>query len=565
MIAAFGLEWRPSPYLLPTFLAGAITAVLAAYAWQHREKRAARPFVALMIGLVIWSVGYGLELGFASLEPMLWFDRVGFVGSVIVPTAWLVLCLEYAGYERLLSRRTVAALAVEPVLTLAFVWTSGHHGLVWAQTGLDASGPVTVPALSFGPVYWLNFAYSYLLVAGGLVLLGSVAVRANRIHRRQSFVLVVGSVVPLGANLAFHLVPRWNPVTNLDLTTTAFAVTGLAFALALFRYRMLDLVPVARERLVERMDDGVVVLASDGTIVDRNPAARRALSDAPVGTTVAKTAIGDTDGVVEGYVTLEVDGEERSYDVSATPISDFRGEAAGQFVVMRDITELQILRAHEQRLSVLNRLLRHNIRNELNVITGRSELLSDSIDGPEREHLDAIDRATERVLDISEQARHVDMTVADETASDPVDLAAVTTETVDALGDAHPDADIECERLEAARILGVRRRHVRRLVEELLENAIVHNDGPTPRVEVRVEQSDSRVRLVVTDDGPGIPVLERGIVDRERETALEHGTGLGLWLAKWIVDAAGGRISFSGNDQGGTTVVVDLPPAPADQ
>lgn len=566
MVATFGLEWQPSLALVPTFAAGLIAAILAVYVWHHRDRRAARPFTALLVGLCIWSVGYGIQLGFAAKEPMLAFDKVAFVGSVIVPTAWLLLAVEYAGYERWLSRRVLGALAVEPVVTLALVWTNERHGLIWRDVSVDASGPITILDLTFGPAYWANFGYSYLLVAVAVVLLASVVVRANRIHRRQSLVLLVGALVPLGANAAFNLVPRLNPVENLDLTTFAFAVTSLCFALALFRYRMLDLVPVARARLVERMDDGVVVIAADGTIVDLNPTAATVLANGRIGSPVSRTAIGDPEGVVEGYVSVDVDGESLSFDVSAMPISDFRGEQAGRFALMRNVTQLQVLRAHEQRLSVLNRLLRHNVRNELNVIAGRSRYLADQVEGSTSTHLDAIERATERIERLSDRARHIESTIANHDPREgPIDVAAIGARTLESVGADHPDAELELRGAERARATGVGREQFRRALEALVENAVVHNTSRPPRAWIDVETTDGTVRVSVADDGPGIPEMERSIIERGQETPLEHGTGLGLWLVKWIVDAANGDISFAKNETGGSTVTIELRRArPAD-
>lgn len=212
------MAWRFSLYLVPTFLAGVVAVVLAAYAWRKRDQRAAAPFVAMMVGLAVWSFGYGVELGFTTIEPMLRWDQVAFVGSVIVPTAWLLLAVEYAGYEEWLTPWTLGALTVEPALTLALVWTNDAHGLVWRATAVDATGPIPTPEFTFGAAYWANLGYSYLLTVAGVVLVASVVPRAGRIYRRQSLVLLAGVAAPLGANVLFNVRPAANPVPNLDLT-----------------------------------------------------------------------------------------------------------------------------------------------------------------------------------------------------------------------------------------------------------------------------------------------------------------------------------------------------------
>ncbi|MHB9288800.1 histidine kinase N-terminal 7TM domain-containing protein [Halobacteriales archaeon Cl-PHB] len=552
--------------VFPTLLAGAIAAGLAVYAWRQRPKRAAVPFSLLMVGLAIWSLAYGVELGVTARDQMILLDKIAFVGSVIVPTAWLLLALEYAGYEKWRSRWILGLFTIEPLVTLGLVWTNEFHGLIWQQLAVDASGPVTVLELTFGPAYWGNFAYSYLLMGGGILVLASVVVRASRIHRRQSLIVLLGTVIPFSANAAFHLVPRLNPWPNVDLTTVAFAVTGLCYALALFRFRLLDLVPVARDHLIAQLDDGVVVLGDDGEIRDMNPAAQAALPDATIGASITATALANGEGVTEGYRTLEVEGESRAYDISVTPITDFRGTAAGRFVVLHDITQLEILRSHEQRLSVLNRVLRHNIRNELTVIQGHSALLADTVDDSLRQHVDPIERATDRVVSISDQARHIEATLADgERKVTPVDVRDSCDAVVNELQETVTAADISVTGPDGIWATAAGRDQLETAITALVRNAVEHHPSEAAQVQVRLEAQDATVCVAVADDGPGIPSMERRILDGAEETSLEHGSGLGLWLVRWIVEASNGDVTYSPNDPTGSVVTLELqramPPA----
>ena len=557
------MAWQFSVYLVPNFLAGAVAALLAAYAWRKRDQRAALPLALMMAGLAVWSVCYGIELGFSTIEPMLGWDAVAFVGSVVVPTAWLLLAVDYAGYEEWITPRTVALLAVEPALTLALVWTNDVHGLIWRSASVDATAPIAVPALVFGPAYWVNLAYSYLLVAAGILLIASVALRASRIHRRRSFVLLAGVVAPLGANVLFNVFPAANPIPNLDLTPFAFAATGGLYALALFRFRMLELAPTARETLVEAMDDGVVVVDADGRVVDLNPAAREALGEDAIGRPLEETAVGDAEVRGRSLLELPVDDESRTYVVSSTTLTDFRGDAVGRFVHLRDITQLQVLRDHEQRLSVLNRLLRHNLRNELNVIAGESEVLAESLEGADRDRLGKIHAAADRMLDIGEKARHVETTI-DPGPSEvvPVDVAGIVRDVAGRLDDAYPEATIEVDAPAEARGAAVGSEQLTVAVENLGENAIEHNPAPAPSVRFAVECTDRSVRVSVADDGPEIPEMERAAIARDRETPLLHGSGVGLWLVRWIVDASAGDLAFEARTPEGNVVTIDLPREP---
>lgn len=557
MYGLLGIEWHLSLVLVPVVLAAGVPAALALYSWHDREQRGARSFTLLSIGISLWSVTYALHLAASAGAAMFLFNRISFAGSGIVTVAWIVLAVEYAGYEHWLSRRRIAALALVPTAMFVLVWTNEIHGLVWQSVSVDATGPVPVLDLVFGPAYWVNYWYSVTLVLVGIALFATVVVRADRVHRRQSVAVLVGATCPVLANATFHFAPQLNPIDNLDLTTVAFAVTSLCFALALFHYRLLDLVPEARAALVDAVDDGVVVLGPEGRIRSINPTAEQVFDADAVGDPISATRIGGSGGVATGFFTAQIDGETRAFDVQTTMISDFRDEEAGRFVLLRDITRLAVVREQEQRLSVLNRILRHNIRNEMNVIAGRADLLDDDLDDPNSPHVAAIERATDRILDLSDKARYVESALDGiETTQEPIDVGDLITEVLADVWAAHPSADVDWCGPTDVFASGSSDDHVRTILAVLVDNAVVHNPSDEPFARVVVEPTDRHVRVSVVDDGPGIPEIERSILDQERETPLEHGTGLGLWLVNWLAEAADARVSFEENDHGGSTVTV---------
>lgn len=557
------MSWQFSPFMLPTFLAAAISAALLVVARRHRDEPMAPSFALLMAGLFVWSLGYGVQLAATSLSAMLFWDAVGFVGSVTAPTAWFLLAARYAGYDDRLTGRRRGLLAVEPLAVLALVWTNDAHRLIWRDAAVGA-GDALVPVLTFGPAYWLNFAYSYLLIGLGLLLLALTAAGGARIHRRQSALLVVGAVVPLAVNAAFHVAPALNPMPAVDLTTFAFAISGAVFGIALFRYRILDLVPVARETLFEEMEDGLIVLDDGGRVVDCNPTARRVLGPDPEGRPLGETPVGTTGSRHDEIVTVEAGDATLTYDLRSTVLRDARGREAGRVVVMRDITELRIVREQEQRLDVLNRVLRHNVRNEMNVVMGYADILAESSTGPAREYAETIHEVAGRTVAISEKARAIQSTLtAGGRERSIVDVGEVVGATVAEHADRFPDADVAVD-APAVRAVAAGRDHLATAVANVVENALRHSDRAVPRVRVSVERDGEWVALRVADDGPGVPAFEVASLAEGRETPLEHGSGLGLWLVHWIVEASGGRLSFAENRPRGSVVTIELRPAPDD-
>lgn len=213
-----------------------------------------------------------------------------------------------------------------------------------------------------------------------------------------------------------------------------------------------------------------------------------------------------------------------------------------------------------QRLRVLNRVLRHDLRNDANVIHGYASLLADDADPEVSRRADVIRRKANELTAFSEHARDLERLLADDRieAGGQMDLAAVVARRLDALERAHPDARIRREIPDRARVVPVALLDA--VVDAVVENAVVHNDADRPLVSVSVRASGAEVVLSVADDGPGIPDVERRVFDAGTETPLRHSNGLGLWVVQWAVGEAGGTVDIGTREEGrGSVVAVTLP------
>jgi PAS domain-containing protein len=437
---AAAIRWL-APYVVAMLTAALLAAGLATVAWgRRREGPVALPLAVLMAAVAVWALAEGASVVTdGEAAKTLWF-RVRFLGSAVVPTAWLVLCLRYAGWEVLVSRRVLAGLAVEPAITVALVWTPGASDLVWTGTALVAGGRVL--DVTFGPWFWANLGYSYLLVTTGLLLLASVALGSESLYRRQAFALLGGALIPLAANAVYVL--GLSPVMGLDLTPVGFVVTGLTFALALFYLDLLDVAPLARRELLSELVDGVLVLDTDGRVVESNQAAARALGTdlAPGERPGIPAPIADLDGHIHR---TETEGRPRTYRVRSRTLTDHRGDGVGDLVLFSDVTDLA---EREQRLSVLNRVFRHNIRNEMTVVRGNVERVADrpALDEADRRALESARAATERVIALGEKATTFEHIPGGDADPRPVEVDSVLATICEAARERFPEAVVSLER-----------------------------------------------------------------------------------------------------------------------
>jgi PAS domain-containing protein len=273
------MHWQFTPYVLPVIASSIVSATVAVFLWRRRPAPGATSFCLLMLAVAQWSLAYALELVSTDFSTILFWDNITWLGSAFAPTLWLIFALQYTGRTKWLTHRNIAILMVEPLITLLLVATNQFHGLVEDNIKLDTSGLVVGLEMTYGVWYWINIAYSYLLLFAGAILICMLIqslMRSSRLYLGQASAPLIAVLAPWIGNAL--TISGLSPFPDLDLTPFAFTISGLAVAWSLFRFRLLDIVPVAREAVIESMRDAVIVLDEQSRIVDLNPAAQRLLA-----------------------------------------------------------------------------------------------------------------------------------------------------------------------------------------------------------------------------------------------------------------------------------------------
>jgi PAS domain S-box-containing protein len=268
------------------------------------------------------------------------------------------------------------------------------------------------------------------------------------------------------------------------------------------------------------------------------------------------------------------DGEHFVVHQTIAPVRDETGDIVRFVAVNSDISDLrhreQELEAERdraqqlrQRLSVLNRIMRHDLRSAVNIIKANADLIQ-SGNSPDHEPLETIERHADKIHQYSEDIRILEETLEEkgETPLVECELSSLLVRHVSKMRERHPTVSIETRLPDEMWV----RAHDRlgRAIEHLLQNGIEHNDSDQVRLEVVVEADsteDGWMELCIADNGPGIPEGELVSLGETTETALEHMSGLGLWLVYWVVQQSDGDLTFSDNAPRGTVVRIRLPSA----
>jgi PAS domain S-box-containing protein len=249
-----------------------------------------------------------------------------------------------------------------------------------------------------------------------------------------------------------------------------------------------------------------------------------------------------------------VDGE-RDFLFRGVPYE--REQTRYGFGIYTDITDRQ---RRQRQLDVIQRVLRHNLRNDMNIVLGRAENVRQQASGALAEEAEKLLDAANEVATVTEKVQRFDRALETTRALGPVDVAELLRDRVDTWRTERPGAAIDLDTPETLQVAGDA--HLAEVIDELIENAMEHNEPPVA-VDIRAERSDASpddfVDLRIADNGPGIGDMERGVVSGETEiTQLTHGSGLGLWFVHSVVEAYGGRIEFVDGEDDGTTVWIRL-------
>lgn len=342
------LDIQYTPYLLPLIISAIISGGVVFCVWRRRAAPGAIPLGLLALSIAVWSLGYALEIGAVSLPAKMFWGKSQYFGIVVTPLAWAIFALQYTGQDKWLTRRNIGLAAIIPVMTLLLALTTERHGLIWREARLDETGYYQAMLITYGLWFWVvHLAYSYLLMLLGTLVVIRALVRTPGPYRGQGLALLVAALAPWLGNAIY--LSGFNPVP-LDLTPFAFTVTLIALAWGAFRFRLMDLTPVARDTVVENMGDGVLILDAQDRLVDFNPAAGRMLglpAAQAIGRHVSEILPAWSRPVEPhrrdlpaGEVIAIGQGERRrELEVNISPLWDRKNRVLGLALTLRDITE----------------------------------------------------------------------------------------------------------------------------------------------------------------------------------------------------------------------------------
>lgn len=385
------MTWIFTPAAGLLFSGAVVSLLVALVAWRKGAASGGRTLSFMMFAVFIWSAAQGLEAGFVDLPSKIFCSQVQYLGVVSSPVLVFLFIRRFV-LQRPLRDRRLALLWVVPVAVFLLAATNGSHRLVWTSFSPSPVSGSNLFVYHHGPAFWVNVAYAYLLVAASLVYLVRAYVRFRGLPRRQAAALLAAVPWPWLANIIYSL--GLSPSPGLDYTPLGFTVTGAIILWSIYGLQLVDLVPVAREKVIDCMSDSLIILDPDDRVMALNPAALRMLQKieaADVGLPADRLAGRPASRVFARWPALVrsltdpeagqielawTDGSERlDYDLRLSPITGRRGRITGWVAILHDITRLKRTEAEAVRGRRIAETF-HEIAQDLGAALRGSELSS---------------------------------------------------------------------------------------------------------------------------------------------------------------------------------------------
>lgn len=523
-------------------LTGGIGALyLFQYLNRHRGKSGAVWFMGNIAAVVAFCLSYGVSMLVFDPTLRLGLEMLSFVGLCFMGPFFLAFGLDYTGRADLIRTPFFGVVGVVPVVTAGLVLSNPLHGAIWTGFQFDpVFGLATATyTLQPGGIFALLFSLGTAAV-GSLLLIGAV-ISYGSLYRREATAVILSTAPPTVGVLLWVL--EVGPVPQLHLTAPLMVVHVSLDLYAFVGTQMFETNP-ATQRAAEQtglntLSEPVVIVDSQAQAVSLNERAETLLSrsDTTALPIPLETLVGVDLETLRETGEIDISGSDGgTFAVSYTPLTDPSGDSVGGMIILYDLTEE---RQRKQQLAVLNRVLRHNLRNEMTVIQGFASSIADSAEDTDvQTQAETIVRASDRLLSIGEKTRRFAQLQEQVLHAEPVQIDTVIESLSDQFRTQYPAARVDTAITASDPRVYVQQPVLELALSNLLDNAFTHADTATPVVEITVTSADAddgEITVTIRDGNAPIPESEISVLREGNETPLEHGRGIGLWVVNWCL------------------------------
>lgn len=542
-----------------------------------------------MICFSIWGFFYGVELTVQTVDQMLIWSKVQYIGLVLAPACWLIFTLKYTGYDDQKNIWIYPVVFALPFITYILVLTNSWHGLHYKSTWLITEGPFPLLGIEKGPYYIVQVIYAYVYYAIGTWILWKAFKSANLHFKTLTRILIVAGFLPILVNILYQL--SWfKPFEGLDFTPYAFVLTYILIGIAIIRFNFLNIKPIARDKILEVMTRGVLVFDHRNKLIDFNPkvkeyftapdliylnqSAEVLFANQPAILTLLTTDLFDNN-----ESKIRIKGSGKIYEIERIRLLNDRSLISGNLMLFEDITSEVLIKEkleiQTDELRKLNELkdkyfsiLSHDLKGP---VFGVKELIylthTGVISGKEfMEMLPEVSKNMEHVAILLENllAWTSSQIRGEYLQLQRADLARIIQNQKNLLDRIANEKQITINLDTDEPIWVMADKNMMELVfRNLISNAIKFSP-PNSQVDLYTTSTSSEVQVHVKDYGLGISPenikkLDSGISFSTRGQSNESGTGLGMLMVKEYITKNHGSLKIYSRENEGSEFTVVLP------
>ncbi|MBN2275096.1 MAG: PAS domain-containing protein [Bacteroidales bacterium] len=569
-----------------TLISGLIALILGIHVFRYRQSDYQITLSLLFFSVAWWDIATMFESISDTLKEHVLWVAITFPGMVLTPVFFFLFIFQYTHISHSVRSFSFLWLFLIPVVSCMIVWNPSWRDMIWQDVVLNHMPYGTVAHFKHGWWFYVLAYYSYFLVALGIFYLIRGLYLFPKRYNLQVRLLLFSSLLPLLFNIIYMI--KSDYLSGLDLTPVALTMMTILFYFAISKHKLLKLRPVARDIVIENINEGVIVLDNRNVIIDCNRAAAKMLNQQDVYTVDSIPIYECFDMHSEFTAFLEDESREKDelllpgyvFEITKKNISQNSGKISGKILVFHDITEnkrkekeitainQQLKNANEVK-DFLFKVVAHDLKGPIGNISALMNLLIDNRekDGHENGEMRIVNKALKNVHYMLENILHWTNSQYDTLSLniEKHNLLNTVLSAWEVIRYQAKDKDIQAEFLGEEKILASYDDISMEIVfRNILSNAIKFS-YKNSKIEVKVDADEENGYVRIADQGVGmsdklIESTQKDLVVKSKSgTMKEKGTGIGLHMCHNLVRANKGRMDINSSVNKGTIVTISLP------
>ena len=580
------MNYEIGPYIISTLplilvATGILGILISLYLLQFRKSPGVFFLSLMQFFTAVWALCCGFEYSATILSLKLFWSKISYLGIAFTPVSFLLFALSFSSKENLITKQIKAILIAIPTFFIVMVFTNDYHHLHWQSAVINPQNNTTLYV--YGISFWVFFIFTYSLLVISVVNIMQLLLRFPEYFHSQIIILILACFLPVSGNIMYLF--DINPISGFDWTPICFLLSGIMLAYLNLKYGIFNLIPFARNKLIDIMPDGVMVVDRLDRIADINPALlnlTRKTQTNVLGKRITDVfpkmknlieQVKNNREIEQIEISTVVNEQKYSFDIRISPLYDKRLLYSGRLIVLRDITERT---NNEKKTIVTNKQLKeeitekekligdldafahtvaHDLKNMIGAIITCTDIMYTEIDKKNEEGMREINElillSANKTLHVTKELLTLASVRQQDVQSTEVNMGHIVKESISRIKDMIETSNAKIIVPESWPTALAYHPWIEEVWVNYLSNAIKYGGIP-PVIEMGADELplQQMVRFWIKDNGKGLNKNEQDqlfLKFSRLDPTRAEGHGLGLSIVKRIVEKLGGEVGVLSN------------------